>query len=235
MKKLLAILLCLTPRAYAGTVTFASISTAGAYSNIQHTSCNANTSTGNCVYGSAVTAHSLLIEGCVMGGETTNTLTVSDNNSNTWLKALPVCVIEGNGAGTRCADIFYALNANAGATTVTCHDTNNVASVIQQSIGEYGATAAAAFDVASSSSPAGTVVGSSGGTITTSAKSEFVFAFATLLGGAVTGQSGTLRENYVNNYYQATEDTTVANVGVYSSSFTQSTPAFNIGMQAAFK
>lgn len=235
MKKWLIILLLIPSLARAGTVTFSSIATAITYSNIQHTSCNANTFTDACPYGSNITAHSLLVTGCVMGGETTNTLTVSDNNTNTWVKALPVCVIEGNGAGTRCADIFYALNANAGATTVTCHDTNSTASVIQQSMGEYSATAAAAFDVASSSSPAATEPGAVAGNITTTAKNEFVFAFATLLGNAVTGQTGTLRENYVNNYYQATQDTTVSAPSVYQSSFTMATPEFNIGMQAAFK
>jgi hypothetical protein len=71
--------------------------------------------------------------------------------------------------------------------------------------------------------------------MTTSFPNEFAFGFVTLLNGAATGQSGTLRENYVNNYYQATEDQVNAAAGAQTLTFTQASPSAWIMIQAAFK
>lgn len=213
------------------TISTSSVLPAGTFTYIQSKSCNANTFTGNCAFDTNVTAHSLLIVGCEYYQYVSNSMQVLDNNSNVWSTATIVAPTHG---GDHIVGVYYALNANAGATTVTCRDNASGATYIQQSILEYGATASAAFDSASSSSSVAALAPSAG-SINTSLANEFVFAFGGHIGGSAATGSGTVRENYANNSFQAAEDKIVATAGVYTSTLT-CTADNNWGMiQAAFK
>jgi hypothetical protein len=223
--------LLLASAAHAGSATFSQVNQAATYTNIQHTSGGAYTFTDSLAFGGNVTAHSLLVVGCVANSMTANTLNVSDNNSNVYSTA----TIVNDSISARRTGVWYVLNANAGATTITCVDTSHVAGVIQQSIHEYGSNGAGIFDVATSSTPVGATANPAATPLTTTAANEFVFAF-TSDNGSATGQSGTLRENYVNNTWQSSEDTIVASPGSYTSTFTSVVGGSPWTMiQAAFK
>jgi hypothetical protein len=221
-----------------GTITVSTtpaLTNGGTYTFIQQTSCNANTFTGTCAYVSNVTAHSLLIAGCVMGGgwSSVNNLTISDNNSNSWV---PIArIVNANGGGSAGVGLFYALNANFGATTITCKDSGSGAAFVQNSILEYGSSGSGAFDVFSSSSPFPSKTNPTSTAMTTTLANEFVVAYAAIMGGTASGPSGTIRVNYVNNEYVAVEDAVAATPGSYTSTLTQATPAEWVMIQAGFK
>jgi hypothetical protein len=206
------------------------------YSYIQSNSCTAYTYTDSCAFNINVTAHNTLIVGCGMGNESTNSILVSDNQSDTFSTA--AVLTNGNGLGTQRAGVYYALNVTGGATTVTCKDINSASGAIQQTIHEYGNTASASFDTASSSSPASSTGGTTltSGNLTTSVANEFVFGYCAYMNGAATGENGTLRSNYSNDFNSATEDTAVSSAGSYASTFTvSSSGSSNVCISAAFK
>lgn len=245
MKKPLYCLLLLSASAFAGTgityfgtgggsVIFAPqvmLVPGGSFPFLQAKFCSTNSSpTGNCAFDTNITAHSLLIVGCEYFLDTGNTMQVLDNNGNTWSTGT---VVSSNGGDHR-VGVYYALNANAGATTITCRDNAAVASYIQQSIHEYQATASAAFDMSNSSSAMASFP-PMGNPLLTTTPNEFVFAFAGKMGGLASGGSGNIRTNNADNSYQASEDTVVPVVGTYVSSFTTASDNNWVLIQASFK
>ena len=243
MKKLLVLLLLTSP-VMAGTistygslmtVTLSSAAASGGggggsgttYTYIQAQNNNTASYTGNLAYSPSVTAHSLLLVGCVMGLKT-GSVTVSDNNGNSYTRLTGADVTVGGSV----VSYWYTANANAGATTVTCADGGGGASYVQLSIAEYGTSSGGSYDVASSAT--GTSATVTCGNVTTTVTNEFVAAFG-MTGQSVTSQSGTLRINYVFNQYVGGEDGIASSPGSYGSTFTTgSSNAFGC-VQGAFK
>jgi hypothetical protein len=248
MKKLMFISMLLLPAiSHAGTITTSFANSAGSitissntaaasgqtYTYIQENACAAYTNTDACAFSGNVTAHSLLIISCFMdGGALGNTLVATSNNSNSVVSA-GTTIIPGNGSGGQRAGLFYVLNANAGATTITCDDSAAGASAVQQGIIEYGTSAGGTFDVAASSSP-GSAGGPGGAAVTTTVSNEFVVSCLNP-GLAPSGQSGTVRINYSNDKQQTCQDQVAAVAGNVTPVFTASTSNVIAGWTAAFK
>jgi hypothetical protein len=241
MKKILFFFMSLPMLASAGTVTFSgsplasiTISTGipvvgagGTYTYNQETSCNANTFTNTCAFGGGnITAHSLLIVGCVLGAPS-GTMVVSDNKGNTYFP------VQGStqAVTSQVEGMFYTLNAIAGATSVTCLDSASGATYDQVSEVEYFTPSGGTYDTGSGTTGSSSAI--TCGTANTSVSNEFVAAFS-LANSAATGQSGTLRLNYVNNAYVMEQDTTVGSPSSYGSTFTQTSGNFAC-QQAMFK
>jgi hypothetical protein len=192
---------------------------------IQSTSCNGNTGAVNCAFPNNVTAGNTLIIGC-LGGTTLNTSTDTKGQTYTAVgtQIAPV---------SRATNVFYHLNASAGATTVTC--SNNSGNGIQAAVSEYASTVTVGgFDVTSSSVPvATTLTTATSGNATTTAANDLMFEFCELA-SAGSAPNGTIRENFANNFFQATQDAIVASPSSYASTMTQSSGAFGC-IEAAFK
>jgi hypothetical protein len=191
---------------------------------IQSASCNSNTGAVNCALPFNVTAGNTLIVGCLGG---TSLLTSTDTKGQTYTavgaQIAPV---------SRAENVFYTLNAAAGATTITCTNTSN--NGIQAAVHEYASTVTAGgFDVTSSSVPVASslVTATSGNAVTTHAN-ELMFDFCDLA-SAPSAENGTLRQNFANNFFQASQDTIVASPSSYASTFTQSAGTFGC-IEAAF-
>jgi hypothetical protein len=248
MKKLLFILMLASP-AYAGTGTFSfgsgggtitissgSASTSGTtYTYQQNKECSASSYTIGCAFTGSVTAHSLLVVGCTTGfaSQGINTVLITDTQGDVFSTA--AVVANGNGGGAQETGVYYTMNAIGGANTVTCHDLTNTATSIQLVAHEYLSNGAGSFDVASSSSTSASIANPVSGNLTTTLSNEFVFAFASPIGGTTTGASGTTRYNSVDYYYAASEDAIVSSPSSYQSTFTQGTIYHWAMIQAAFK
>jgi len=246
MKKILLCLMLSSP-CLAGTITTTSTGlmtvtfssgTVGAvgggttYTYTQKTDAAAGTYTVNMVLGTNVTVHSLIVVGCQIL-TANNTMTVTDNNTNSYTAVTGATYVNQNGGGSNRIGLWYTLNANAGATTVTCADSGHTATAVQGTAVEYTTASGGTYDTGNYNSPVS--AGSpSGAATTTTVTNEFVVDYASNMGGTVTSQSGTLRSNYVNQFYSGEEDTTVATPQSYSGTFTAASGGY-VMVQAAFK
>jgi hypothetical protein len=193
---------------------------------IQSASCNGNSGTVACAFTNNVIAGNTILVGCLGGtGLNVSTDTKGQTYTQVGTKITPVA---------RDENVFYLLNVAGGALTVTCSNTNKAAE--QAAISEYGSTVTAGgFDVTSTSVPVvSTLVSATSGLATTNAANELMFEFCNLSG---TGSSpnGTLRENFANNYFQATQDAIVASPSAYASTMTQGAAGIFGCIEAAFK
>jgi len=124
-------------------------------------------------YTSNITAGSLLVLG-LTAGNTDTLVSVVDNNGNTWNLAVTQI---GN---VRQSWLYYAANANAGATTITVTYTSGTYPDSSAIAREYsGIKTVSPLDVTASASDGATAVTthSTGTTATTSQASELVIAF----------------------------------------------------------
>jgi hypothetical protein len=242
MKKLLLLLLLAAP-ASAGTRTYSGTnmtdtwngqaSGATTFTYVQSKSCHAETYVDACAFTTNITAGSVLIVGCTEEG-VADLMTVTDNNGNIYTPAFGSAQWQAQGAGTARVNVWYTLNANAGATTVTCQDTGHTAAYIQPAIHEYLKSKTTTFDVSVSSLPITQVMGGTVN-ITTSLPNEFVFTFLTQTGTSVTGQTGTLRENYAFDFYLASQDQVFAVAQSNTSSFTAPVLSFPMTIAVSLK
>lgn len=224
VKKALAIVLCCTTSSWGGI----------AFVQSRSNSTNSS-STGSLAYSSNVTAGSLLIVGCV-GNRAAAALTVSDSQGNVYTLINGTTTMNNSGAPV---GVWYAKNANAGATTVTCADSNAQCTWIQMAIHEYSGAAVTIdpFDVVSTSAPTTTYSTKNmlSGNATTSTTLEMMFNFTGFGLGSIVNQNGTKRVDFVDNAYMASQDAIVPTASVYQSSFTG--PSNNsswVSIQAAF-
>lgn len=225
MKKLLALLL------------FASSWSWGAIAYVQSKTCGANSaSTSSCAFDTPVTAGSLLIVGCATNKLAAN-LSVTDDNGNNYT------LINGTTTttaptGTDSFGIWFATNAAAGFTTVTCTDISGTGTWIVNPLHEYsGAATANAFDVWSSSISNVSISTTNyiSGYATTSRGNELMFGFAPKAGAAIVTGNGNVRTRGAVSSFYGTEDAIVSVAGPYQSSFTVTSGSYvNFMAQAAF-
>lgn len=224
MKKIIALLLCYTTSAWGGI----------AYIQSRSNSTNSSATT-SLAFSSNVTAGSLLIVGCVTN-RLAAALTVTDNNSNVYT-LINGTTTKNNSVGR--VGVWYAFNASAGATTVTCVDTNTQGTWVQMAIHEYSGAAVTIdpFDVASTSAPVVAYVTKNmlSNNATTSTTLELMFNYAAIGLGSIVNQNGTKRTDFVDNVYMASQDAIIPTASVYQSSFTAASNNSGwVSIQAAF-
>lgn len=211
-------------------LSFSFIAASGWATNgyIQSASCNSNGTSVSCAFGKNVTAGNTLVVSCVTGFGTVYAAT--DTVSNVYTAAGSVLTDHGgNQMGT-----YYVVGAIGGATTVVCHTTQ---ALIQALIAEYASsTTAGGFDVTASSAPTSSLAFVTSSSATLTATNDLVVEDCADMGtGTFTGQTGTTRENYVNNFYQMSQDAVVASAGPYASTFSIGSPAGWACAEVAFK
>ena len=244
MKKLLALLFLATP-VYAGTIsTYGSLMTVTLSSAAASGGSSSNpltfvqivstaTTDGGCGSTLNITpsAGNLLVVGCGTNNNASG-ITVSDNNSNSWLNAGTVTGSAGYYAG-----IWYVKSCNSGATIITAA-TNGCNGQNYCVAAEYsGQNTSSPFDVFSGSAPAvASSIPITSLSATTSGTNETMFNFLfSQAGGAVTGQNGTAR--YKNDQASISwyaQDANVASAGAYTSTWTESSYYTWLSVQAAF-
>jgi hypothetical protein len=139
---------------------------------IQHKSVDASALTTSLSFTSNVTAKSTLIAGFRTGG-TSQTITVSDNNGNTWGPSADVAPVWISSFGS--ISCWSAHNANAGATQITVTYATT-ATTCRLAIAEYdwgGNTGQ--FDVGTQSNASGNTWDST--SVTTAASAPVLFGF----------------------------------------------------------
>lgn len=187
---------------------------------IQSRSCTGANGTVSCAFSNNVKAGNTIIVGCEDGVNTTTIDVATDTVSDSFSGVSSTL----NGPSLSLL-ISYALNVAGGATTVTCTFANNPSDTPQISISEYASTATAGgYQTNSSSAPtAADVEPVTSNSLTTTIANEMVFDFCDQTKSPYSNGSGTFREEYVNNQYQVTMDSTVVNAGSYASTFNSTT------------
>jgi hypothetical protein len=187
---------------------------------IQSNTCQANSPSVPCTLSNAVTAGNTILISC--DGEGAAPTISTDTRSNTY--TTPTGAAQTAQGGLDNYNVFVATNAAAGSTTVTC--TSPGATKGQVIVSEYASTmTAGGYDVFSASNPvAGNSLASvTSGSATTTAPNELMFETCVSYNSTISGPSGTVRQNFVFDRYQMTQDATVTTPSSYASTFTTAT------------
>lgn len=205
-------------------------STAGATVTFVQGTGNSSSTSGTTIavaYGTAPTLHNLLVVSCGHNSDTA-TVSISDTNTNTWATAIGPTTL----AGSARTYTFYAADAKAGASTVTCTSsaTTSYRTII---INEFsGATNTSPLDVTSGASGStGTTLNS--GSATTTSANELIYGY--LYVGSIATKGASFTNAGVTSDGIVSEYKNVTSTGSYNADGTQSTSSIWIAQMATFK
>lgn len=166
-------------------------------------------------FGSPSTLHDLIIVHVDWDGQTRSVATVTDSKGNTYHK------INGTtnwNTTNYAAELWYAYDIHAGATTVTATLSGNPTSYLQIYTSEYSGIASSIDPLDQNSAANGNSTAVSSGTKATSYTNELVYGVSIGASGVLTTGAGFVNRSTANS--NIVEDKKVTTGGTFGASFT---------------